>query len=198
MRFTPIIFNTGAVAAGANYDFDQAVSSSKVDIGKVKVVPSATTLGYSFKLYKKATKLLVDLQYSTKDPWLTNWYDPSDRNGNEVLQGWVLPYEDLDATSQVHGRIHNYDAVARSYDVEIDYEDPLTTLSGAFVVDDLSAQVGAAINLSNAPNGTFFLLFREGSIQAEGVGNDYTRVGTVVTLAIPKIAGERMYAVYIH
>lgn len=198
-RFTSIVFNTGAVAAGANYDFNTDVPSNQINIGKVKVVPSAVTQGWSFALYKKTTRLAVDRQYSTKDPSLVaSFYDPSDRNGGEVLQGFLIPYEDLDATGKLHGRIHNYDAVARSYAVQIDYEDPISLFANALKNVDLSAQLpGSAIVLPSLPAGTFFQLFREGLLQQVGAGKDYTRVGVNVTLAIPGIAGERLEAAYI-
>lgn len=121
-RFILDTFNTGSVAAGASATFHRTVSANRVNIGKWKVVPDGSVVGWVMGIFKRATALAVDQQFSTRDPVLGTKVQPSDLNGNEVLEGWVLPYEDLDLGSQIHLKITNRDAVARTYDISMWYE----------------------------------------------------------------------------
>src|SRR5262245_16473837 len=123
-RFTALTFNTGAVASGATYDHDVDIAADSMNIGKIKIVPSGSTIGYSFQIHKKAVRTDAWMQYATRDRVIGNFYDPTDRSGLEVLQAFVLPYEDLDSTTKIHTRIINFDSVARSYDITIEVENP--------------------------------------------------------------------------
>lgn len=195
-RFTQVTFNTGSISAGSSATFNPAIVSSRVNVGKVKIVPSGATVGYYAEIYKKNTFLSVDRQYSTKDKRLSNFYDPTDLLGNEVLEGFVLPYEDLDASSQIHVKVYNQDAVSRSYDVTLWIEDANAVLAGNIKTPDLSGQLpGTSITLPDTPV-SFMGLWRQGIMQEAG-GVDYTRSGSAITLIIPGEAGERLRAIYL-
>lgn len=204
-RFTgPTSYNTGSIASGGHHDNNLAISTSLINVAKIKVVPSASTIGWQLEIYKKATRLAADRQYRTKTNVVGNGYDPTDREGSEVLEGWVLPYEDLDAASQLHIRWINNDPVARSADISIWYEPSAnpTAVSAALKHEDLAFYLPAGtVTLASTPSGPFFTLFRNGIKQspftATGVPADYTLVGTLLTLTIPGTAGERLEAVYI-
>lgn len=194
-RFTTLHINSGSVGSGVDYDFDMAVPQNKVNIGKVKIVPSGSVLGYYFQIFKQATRLTggsSSLQMATKNPSIGNCYIPTDRNGNEILQGWVLPYEDADGTSNIHCRLHNLDAVARSYDVYVDYEGTVST-SDLITAEALTA-ISATQTLANTPVTGTVKIYRGGLRQYAGI---VSVTGTTVTLLTPLMAGEECIAEYI-
>lgn len=119
---TPDNFNTGSIAAGASGTFDRTITASICNIVKIKVVPSGSTVGYKFEIYKKDTYLAADRLFATKEQVQGSFYAPTDRSGNEVLEGFVIPYEDLDASTELHIKITNHDSVARSFQVTITYD----------------------------------------------------------------------------
>lgn len=122
--FTPASFNTGSIAAGTSAIFNIGISSKFVVLAKLKVVPSGSVIGYKLEIYKRATCQPADLQYKTTDNVIGNYYHPTDRAGNEMLEGFIIPYQDLDAVDQMHFKVTNQDSVARSYAVSFSYWDP--------------------------------------------------------------------------
>ena len=194
--FTTLYVNTGAVGAGGDYDFDMAIPQNAVNLGKVKIIPSGGVLGYYYQIFKQASRLIgvsSSLQLATKNPTVGNCYIPTDRNGNEMLQGWVIPYEDLDGGLNIHNRIHNLDAVPRSYDVYVDYALIGVTTANLITAESLTA-ISATQNLANTPVTGTVKIYRGGLRQFAGV---VSVVGTVVILATPLMAGEECIAEYI-
>lgn len=120
---TPDGFDTGAVPAGTSIVFHRSITPlNGCNIVKIKIVPSGAVIGYKFEIFKRATCQPEDLIFSTKDGQTSNFYAPTDRSGNGVLEGFVLPYEDLDFTSQLHYKITNMDTIARSYSIETKWD----------------------------------------------------------------------------
>jgi len=187
-RFTEVTFNTGLVAPGDSYDHDVDVVTDIVNIGKVKVLPSGSTTGYVFEIFKKAARADVDRQYSSRARTQGNFFDPTNRSGEEVQEGFVLPYEDLDGLQQAHTRITNFDTVARSYDITLSYENPSATIEAARVSCETVAFVGTAGTLAHIPTSATIALYRNGGRLRRGV--DYTVVGANITLDIPAGADE--------
>lgn len=70
------------------------------------------------------------------------------------------------------------------------------SMADHLVSDDLSAQTGTAIVLTNIPTIAFFLLFRNGQALRNTV--DYTRSGKNVTLVLPMVSGETLIAAYVY
>lgn len=195
-RFTgPLTYNTGSIAAAGNYQKNLAVSASVINVAKIKVVPSGSTIGWVLEAYKKNTFLAADKQYSTKTNVVGSFYDPTDRNGLEVLEGWVLPYEDLDVSKILHLKWTNNDPVARSADISIWYEDPAASLISGYTISDLTAQTGVTITLPYTPVSGTVSLFRGGLYQRQ-VSGVYTIAGAVITLSLPKVASEELVATY--
>lgn len=131
--FTSDTFNTGSIAAGASAVVSRNIGSNRANLAKLKVHPSASTVGYSIAVYKRATALDADKQFATVDLVTGDLYVPTSRNGSEVLEGWIIPYEDLDDTQKMHFRVTNRDLVARSYDVTYVYELPNDLAGIAFL-----------------------------------------------------------------
>jgi hypothetical protein len=124
---TPHTFNTGSLAAATAGTFNRSIGISQFNIMKIKVVPSAVSVGYKMEIFKKDTYLAADLLFATIDNVNGNLYIPTDKSGNEVLEGFVVPYEDLDVSGELHIRITNQDAVARTYQVTVTYEAVIPT-----------------------------------------------------------------------
>lgn len=119
-RYQPTdTFNTGTITAGSSAVFNRTIPVDVCDLMKIKVVPSGSSVGWKMEIFKKATCLAADRVFATKSNVLGNFYAPTDRSGNEVLEGFVVPYEDLDAAKQIHIKITNQDAVSRNYDVSL-------------------------------------------------------------------------------
>lgn len=120
-RFIVDNFNTGSIAAGVSAVFNRTITANSSEIRKVKVIPSGTSNGYYIEIFKEAA--CVNRLWASLPNILGNFYQPTDKSGNEVLEGYVVPYEDLDAASQLHIRVTNQDAVSRSYQVYTERED---------------------------------------------------------------------------
>lgn len=122
-RYLPVDeFNTGAIGAGATEDFHRSFGYSNLNIVKIRVTPSGASVGYNLSIYKDED--LTEKLYSTI-PTLTNiFYHPQTKLGGGALEGFVVPYVDLDDEGKVHLTITNNDAVSRSYQVEITCEAP--------------------------------------------------------------------------
>lgn len=145
-RYLPVdTFNTGSIASEASEAFARSFGHNFLNIVKIKVTPSGSTVGYSVKVYKDAA--LTQELLATKDNVVGFFYAPTTRSGGEALEGFVAPYEDLDELGNLNIVITNHDAVSRSYDVEITCEVP------AITGEDLS---GTTISLGTTPatNGT--------------------------------------------
>lgn len=196
-RFTTLHVASGAVISGGDFDSDIAIPQNNVNLGKVKVLPSGSTLGYYLQIFKQASRLDAVMQFSTKVPQIGNYYVPTDRNGNEVLQGWVLPYEDVDGLAQIHVRLHNLDPVTRSYDIYIDYEVTGVAISSIITEEVLSNFGSTSQTLANIPISGTLALYRAGLRLKSGAGAGFTYSGTAVTLSVPLIAGEDLIASYI-
>lgn len=127
-RYLPVDeFNTGAIGAGATEDFHRSFGYSNLNIVKIRVTPSGASVGYNLSIYKDED--LTEKLYSTI-PTLTNiFYHPQTKLGGEALEGFVVPYVDLDDGGNVHLTITNNDVVARSYQVEITCEAPALVTS---------------------------------------------------------------------
>lgn len=195
-RFTgPLTYNTGSIAAAGNYQKNLSISASLINVAKIKVVPSGSTIGWVLEAYKRNTFLAADKQYSTKTNVVGSFYDPTDRNGLEVLEGWVLPYEDLDVSKQLHLKWINNDPVARSADITVWYEDPVAALAAGYIIADLTAQTGTAITLPDTPIAGTVCLYRGGLYQRQ-VAGVYTIAGAAITLSLAKAAGEELLATY--
>lgn len=122
-RYQPIdTFNTGTIVAGATATFARPLGSNYVNIMKIKVIPSGATTGYEVNIFKKSTCLNVDRVFATKTNVTGNFITPTDRSGSEILEGWVVPYETLDADGNLNITVTNHDTVSRNYDVSITWE----------------------------------------------------------------------------
>jgi hypothetical protein len=122
-RYLPVdSFNTGSIPAGTSVAFNRTIGYNSLNIVKMKVVPSGSTIGYKVQIFKDAarTKELV----ATKDQVVGSFYAPTSRSGGEVNEGFVAPYEDLDGGGQLHFYITNHDTVARSYAIDTILESP--------------------------------------------------------------------------
>jgi len=127
---SPITVNTGNVLAGATFTVDSLLSNNWVNIAKIKVIPSGSTVGYVLQIFRHATRLAADLMFATKTSVQGNFYTPTNRTGGESLEAWVLPYEDQDNLKELHISLTNNDSVTRSYTIYVEYEDPVITLAG--------------------------------------------------------------------
>lgn len=122
-RFTTATFTTGSVApGGGTLDYDLVILSNIIDICRIKITPSIATGNNIVAIYKTASRGGGDLLYVT-EPWAdTEFIDPADTSGVEFNQGWVCPYYDDDQSLKLHFRFTNNHTVAKTFDVEIDYE----------------------------------------------------------------------------
>lgn len=122
-RFKPETFTTGPVApSGGVLDYEHTVMSNTLDIVKIKITPSIAAGSNVVTIYRRATRALPDLQYTT-EPWTAaKFVEPVDGSGNELNAGWIIPYFDLDESLNLHFRFTNNHTVAKTYTVDIEYE----------------------------------------------------------------------------
>lgn len=121
-RFTETTFTTASVPATSSINHNQVVSASDLDIYKIKVVPSIVGMTSQVQIYERDTFLVADLVYSSL-AFAGSYFDPIQKDSagviTEAARGFLLPYEDLDVTTELHMKFINNDSSAKTYDVTI-------------------------------------------------------------------------------
>jgi len=121
-RWTTDTFTTASIDAGATLIINRPIDAVNIDIGLIAVLPSINSGTTTFGIYKRDTCLDSDMVYQNTKAG--NLYDPIQRVGvteqtrNEFL---VAKYDDLDDSLELHCKITNTSADAKTYDVTIAY-----------------------------------------------------------------------------
>jgi len=121
-RWTTLTYTTASIAGGASLVVNSTIDAVNIDIGLIAVLPSINSGTTTFGIYKKDTCLDSDMVYQNTKAG--NLYDPIQRVGvteqtrNEFL---VAKYDDLDDSLELHQKITNTSADAKTYDVTIVY-----------------------------------------------------------------------------
>ncbi len=116
---------SGSVGAGASVTEHKTIPADIIDIVKIKVTPSNASGTSEVFIYKKDTALSADLLFATKafnnsSPLIHPIEDNAGLTA-ERSTGYLLRYEDLDATGELHIKIKNNHSVGMTYTVEITY-----------------------------------------------------------------------------
>jgi hypothetical protein len=118
-------FTSASVSAGGTLIVNHTIVANKINITKIKVSPSIVAQGTNrIEFFKKDTCLLADLAYSTDD-YIGTLVDPVEDDGGVITErneGFVVAYEDSDASLELHIQITNNHTVAKTYAFEITYE----------------------------------------------------------------------------
>ncbi len=131
MRFQISTNSLGSLGAGAHtYDF--SIGPSAVNISKIIVTSSNAACTWKLEIFKRDTKLAGDEQYSTQNITASAFYDPSDVNGGQALEGFVIPYEDLDGSGELHVTLTNN--ATSTFSISIIYEEVVVTDSSGIVL----------------------------------------------------------------
>lgn len=125
-RYTSESFTSASVSAGATLNINRTGLADKMDLFKIKVVPDAPGGSFDFKIYKADTFAAAKL-LAFWDDVAPNLYAPMDISSGvpaEGLEGPAIPYDDDDASAELHLQIVNNDGVAHTYTVTILWEVP--------------------------------------------------------------------------
>lgn len=125
-RYTTETFTSASVSAGATLNINRTSLADKMDLVKIKVVPDAPGGSFDFKIYKADTFAAAKL-LAFWDDVAPNLYAPMDISSGvpaEGLEGPAIPYDDDDASAELHLQIINNDGVAHTYTVTILWEAP--------------------------------------------------------------------------
>jgi hypothetical protein len=143
-RYEDAVLTTSLVPAGEWLPINQPISSSMINLVKIKVVPNSAGGTSRFQVFKRGTFLEMDKLYDTReftgsliDP-VEDYSDPmTDTPGAtaERNEGSPIPYEDDDAGDILHLRIYNGDVNARTYTVTVRYENVLVPGAGGSLGD---------------------------------------------------------------
>lgn len=123
-RYTTESFTSASVSAGATLNINRTGLADKMDLVKIKVVPDAPGGSFDFKIYKADTFAAAKL-LAFFDDVAPNLYYPMDISSGvpaEGLEGPAIPYDDDDASTELHLQIINNDGVAHTYTVTILWE----------------------------------------------------------------------------
>jgi len=145
-RFTSTTFVTASVSASSFLNHNEVIGDSTFDILKVKVVPSVVGATSEAQIYERDTFLTADLVWGT-NPFPATGFDPVQKDSagveTEATRGFVVPYEDQDATTELHIKLVNNDTVAKTYTITIIYEAVAAT--SVVNINDLSDVVITAV-----------------------------------------------------
>lgn len=162
-RYTTVSLTTTSVTAGATLTINTAFGLSAFDIVSVIVVPGESPPAgggiFDYKIYKSNSFTLGEELAS----WLnvigvSGLFDGCDISaglpGVEALESFVVPYDDDDATGQLHHSITNHDIVSHKYTIYITY----CAAGGSVIIDVNSVPTSSPPNFNNttpaAPGGS--------------------------------------------
>lgn len=126
-RFTTKTFVTASVPATSSLNHNEVLTSQPnfINILKIKVVPSIVGGTTEAQIYEKDTFLTADLLWGT-NPFTATGFDPIQKDSagviTEILRGFIVPYEDLDGTGELHIKLINNDSQAKTYTITVIYE----------------------------------------------------------------------------
>lgn len=125
MPITTTTFTTASVPASDSVEHNQVIASSNIHIYKIKVVPSIIGGTSKVQLYEKDTFQVADLVYGSNS-FAGTYFDPIQKDSAGVIteaeRGYLVPYDDDDATTEIHMKILNDDSQAKTYDVTVQWE----------------------------------------------------------------------------
>lgn len=151
MRYQPDTFTTASIAGGAALNTNRTGLPNYFNIVKVTVTADSAGGSFDVKIYKKDGFLDADLLAFWDDPTVV--YDPMDDSSGtpaEAEEGAGIPYEDEDATGELHIRLVNNDTSAHTYTVTILYEEvPLMSAAGAATWRAGAVFAGALTGITN-------------------------------------------------
>ena len=145
-RFSTKTFVTASVPASGSLNHNEVIGDSFFDVHKIKIVPSIVGGTSEAQIYEKDTFLVADLIWGT-NPFAATAFDPVQKDSagveTEAQRGFIIPYEDQDATTELHIKLINNDGQAKTYTVTIEYE--VVPPSPVVNIDDLSDVVITAV-----------------------------------------------------
>ena len=125
MAFTTTTFVSASVPSTGSIEHNEVITSSNIHIVKVKVVPSIVGGTSEIQLYEKDTFQVADLVYGS-NPFAGTYFDPIQKDSAGVIteaeRGYVVPYDDDNATTEIHVKLLNNDGQAKTYTVTIVWE----------------------------------------------------------------------------
>ena len=153
-RYTDVPF-TRVVAAGATATFAVAIPYNRVNVAKLRVVPSNAGEDWQLSIHKNISYDATSLVYGTV-VFAGSLVDPVLASGGliaEKNQGFVCAYEDATSSSQMYIKIYNAGAVSQTFD-------------GVITVD---TTYGTSVTVSNVPSGLQAKAFASGLVITSGV-----------------------------
>ena len=157
-RFTSITFVTASVPATSSLNHNEILAGTpdSVNIYRIKIVPSIVGGTTEAQIYEKDTFLTANLVWGT-NPFAATGFDPIQKDAAGVIteanRGFIVPYEDLDASGELHIKLINNDSSAKTYTITIDYEAQVTAI-GSFTTG--SVLFGGVIGDIAQDNSNFF------------------------------------------
>jgi len=153
-RFTTVSFVTASVPASSSINHNEPLVGlpNVIDIFKVKIVPSIVGGTTEVQIYERDTFLTADLLWGT-NPFTATGFDPIQKDAagviTEALRGFIAPYEDKDSTGELHVKVINNDSQAKTYTIDVEYED--VTANGTFTQGSvIFADSGGLLDEDNA------------------------------------------------
>jgi hypothetical protein len=130
VRYTIDTFTSGSIAGSGSGTVNHTLSFNAINVYKLKVVPSSAGAGGTtqIEIYKKDTFLAADLVYRSGE-FTGTLIDTGEDSGSAITEreeGFVLPYEDSDTSFELHIKIINNDASARTYSFTVVYEESVS------------------------------------------------------------------------
>lgn len=160
-RYTTLNTTTASVSSSSSLNVSYSIGSDYINIYKVKIVPSTGAGGTNeFQIYKETAR--TTLLY-TSGEFTGTWYDPVNNDGTTITEGeegYICPYEDDSAGTQLHCKFINNDSVSKTYTITVIYDTYASSGTSTFdtsVIIDVTAS--EAINIrKNGDSGDIFVV----------------------------------------
>ena len=130
-----VSWTTASIGAGGTLQENRALTHSRLQVTKIKIVPSVVGVTSKVQLFQRDSFLVANLCYSSGN-FAGTYYDPEELDGvvsTERTVGFVAVYEDIDASNELHIKLTNNDIQAKTYVVTVSYRVPLLYESGDMV-----------------------------------------------------------------
>lgn len=177
-------FTSNSVPASSTItqSFSLGSGVNRINVYKIKITPSAGGGTYVCQFYGTAAasgKKYFNTRAQSQNPYVAPVDIDSDGNLTEEAFGFILPYQDEGEGGQLHVKLTNNAAAARTFQIDLWYESPAI---GIYTITGTKDGANKSFTLPLTPVSTGIIFLGATALHEGDVDWGFTRTGDAVTL----------------